>query len=78
MRTIEKNRKQKDSNLPISIKFLVKIVLIVIGFMVWGSGFVWVLLGLYLGLSIIKYVLSCLISLAVLIVSILLLIQFIF
>jgi hypothetical protein len=66
MRSIEKNRKQ-GSNLPISIKLVVKIVLVVIGFSVWGSNFLWVVLGVYLGWGIIKGVLSCLISLIVLV-----------
>jgi hypothetical protein len=66
MRSIEKNRKQ-GSNLPISIKLVVKIVLVVIGFSVWGNNFLWIMLGVYLGWGIIKGVLSCLISLIVLV-----------
>lgn len=61
MRSAVKNRKQ-GSNPPISIISGVKIVLIVIGFAVWGGNFFWVLSGLYLGWGIIKGVLSCLIS----------------
>jgi hypothetical protein len=44
----------------------VKVVLVVIGFSVWGSNFLWVVLGVYLGWGIIKGLLSCLISLIVL------------
>jgi hypothetical protein len=37
MRSIEKNRKQ-GSNLPISIKLVVKIALVAVGFSVWEQG----------------------------------------
>lgn len=66
MSNIEKNRKQRFTSLPISIKLVLKIVLVAAGFCLWGSGFVWVLLGLWLAWGIIKGVLSCLLSLLVL------------
>lgn len=55
MRSIEKNRKQRPTAyLPISIKLVVKIVLAVLGFCVWGIGFIWALVGLYLFLPVIR------------------------
>lgn len=56
MRSIAKNRKQ-GSNLPISIKLVVKIALVALGFSVWGAGFIWALAGLYLFLPVIRGIL---------------------
>jgi UPF0716 family protein affecting phage T7 exclusion len=58
MRSTEKNRKQRSTYLPISIKFLVKTVLVVLGFCVWGTGFIWALAGLYLFLPVIRGILT--------------------
>ena len=58
MRNIEKNRKQRPTAyLPISIKLVLKIVLAVLGFCVWGTGFIWALVGLYLFLPVIRGIL---------------------
>ena len=77
IRTAEKNRKQRFSNLPISIGWVLKIAFAVAGFALWWS-FVAVVAGIYLAWAIIKGVLSCLISLAVIVGFILLLIVLIF
>ena len=64
MRSLEKNRKQRPTAyLPISIKLVVKIALGVLGFCVWGTGFVWVLVGLYFFLPLLRGILSCLLTL---------------
>ena len=78
MERIEKNRKQRFTSLPISISWVLRIVLVAVGFCLWGSSFIWVLLGLYLGFSIIRQVLSCLVSLVVLIALFILLATIIF
>src|ERR1035437_2549275 len=78
MRSIEKNRKQRFTSLPINISWILKIVLIAVGFCLWGGNFIWTLLGLYLGFSIIRQVLSCLVSLAVMIALFILLATIIF
>ena len=78
MRSTVKNRKQQSTYLPINIKLVVKIALIALGFYVWGTDFIWVLLGLYLGWAIIKQLFSCLVSLVVLIIILALLVSLIF
>ena len=78
IRTAEKNRKQRFSNLPISIDWVLKIAFAVAGFTLWGWSFVAVVAGIYLAWAIFKGVLSCLISLAVIVGFILLLIVLIF
>jgi uncharacterized membrane protein len=78
MESIEKNRKQRFTSLPISISLVLRIVLVAAGFCLWGSSFIWVLLGLYLGFSIIRQILSCLVLLAVLIALFILLAIIIF
>lgn len=78
MRSIEKNRKQRSAYLPINIKLVVKIALVVLGFSVWGTGFIWVLVGLYLGWEVIKQLLSCLVLVAVLLIILALLVSLIF
>ena len=67
MRSIEKNRKQRSTYLPISINFLVKAVLVVVGLCVWGTGFVWALVALYLFLPILRAVLSLIVGMGAII-----------
>lgn len=78
IRTAEKNRKQRFSNLPISIGWVLKIAFAVAGFTLWGWSFVAIVAGIYLAWAIIKGVLSCLISLLVLTITITLIIGLIF
>lgn len=78
IRTAEKNRKQRFSNLPINIGSILKIAFAVAGFALWGWSFVATCAGIYLAWAIIKGVLSCLVSLAVIACFILLLIVLIF
>lgn len=66
IRTAEKNRKQRFSNLPINIGSILKIAFAVAGFALWGWSFVATCAGIYLVWAIIKGVLSCLVSLFVL------------
>lgn len=66
IRTAEKNRKQRFSNLPINIGSILKIAFAVAGFALWGWSFVATCAGIYLAWAIIKGVLSCLVSLLVL------------
>jgi len=73
IRTTEKNRKQRFSNLPISISLVLKIAFAVAGFALWGWSFVAIVAGIYLAWEVIKGVLSCLLSLAVIIGFIILL-----
>lgn len=75
MRSIVKNRKQ-GSNLPISIKLVVKIVAVVLGCSLWGTGFVWALVGLYLFLPVIRGILSFFVGLSAIILFILILFSF--
>ena len=75
MRNIEKNRKQ-GSNLPISIKLVVKIALVAVGFSVWGTGFVWMLAGLYIFLPVIRGILSFFVGLLAIILFILAILMF--
>ncbi|MEA4809357.1 hypothetical protein [Macellibacteroides fermentans] len=74
MRKAEKNSKQRISNLPISIGWVLKIAFAVAGFALWGWSFVAVVAGIYLAWAIIKGVLSCLVSLLVLAIIITLII----
>lgn len=77
MRSIEKNRKQRPTAyLPISIKLVVKIALGVLGFCVWGTGFVWALVGLYFFLPLLRGILSCLLTLGAVIAFIYLMLTF--
>ena len=73
MRSTVKNRKQRSTYLPTNIKLVVKVALIALGFYVWGTGFIWVLLGLYLGWAVIKQLFSCLVALVALVVLIIIL-----
>lgn len=63
MRSAEKNRKQRSSTSPISIKWVVKIVATAVGFYVWGVDFIWVVLGVVFCWNILKSIASCLVSL---------------
>lgn len=78
IRTEEKNRKQRFSNLPISIGSILKIAFMVTGFTLWGWSFIAIVAGIYLAWAIIKGVLSCLVLLAVIIGFILILTVIIF
>ncbi len=75
MRSIVKNRKQ-GSNLPISIKLVVKIALVALGFSVWGTGFIWALVGLYLFLPVIQGILSFFVGLGAIILFLFILLSF--
>jgi hypothetical protein len=74
----EKNRKQRTSNLPISIGWVLKIGFWVAGFALWGWTFVAWVVGLYIGLKLLKGILSCFLSLLLIIASIILLTVLIF
>ena len=73
IRTTEKNRKQRFSNLPINIGLVLKTAFVVAGFALWGWSFVAIVAGIYLAWEVIQGVLSCLLSLAVIIGFIILL-----
>ena len=53
--TAEKNKKQRSSYLPISIGWALKIVLIIVSYSLWGAGFIWALVGLYLFYGVIRH-----------------------
>lgn len=74
----EKNMKQRTSNLPISIGWVLKIGFAVAGFCLWGWAFVAVVAGLYIGFKVLKGLLSCLLFLLVLAVLITLTVVVIF
>lgn len=78
IRTAEKNRKQRFSNLPIGIGSILKVAFTVVGFALWDWSFVAIVAGLYVAWNIIKVAVSCLVSLAVIIGFILLLTVLIF
>ncbi len=78
IRTAEKNRKQRFSNLPIGIGSILKVAFAVVGFTLWRWSFVAIIAGLYVAWNIFKIAVSCLVSLAVIIGFILLLIVLIF
>lgn len=61
--TAEKNKKQRSSYLPISIGWVLKIVLIIVGYSLWRTGFIWALVGLYLFYDVIRGILLCLLML---------------
>lgn len=59
MRSIVKNKKhQTTAYLPISIKLTVKIALVISGYIIGGTGFLWVLAGWYLLLPILRGIIS--------------------
>ena len=77
MRSIVKNRKQRPTAyLPISIKLVVKIVLVVLGFCVWGTGFIWALVGMYLFFPILRAILSVLVGFGAIILFLIILLTF--
>ena len=77
MRSIEKNRKQRPTAyLPINIKLVVKLALVALGCYVWGAGFIWALVGLHLVLPVLRGILSCLLTLGVVIALIFILFSF--
>jgi len=77
MRSIEKNRKQRTTiYLPISIKLVVKIVLVALGFCVWGTGFIWALVGLYLFRPILMGILSVIVGFGAIILFLFILLTF--
>jgi hypothetical protein len=78
MERIEKNRKQRFTSLPINISWIIRIVIGIAGFYLWGCAFIWAILGLYLILSIIRKLLSCLVVLLALIALFILLTSIIF
>ena len=55
--------KHRSSYLPISIKWTVKIALVVLGFSLWGTDFLWVLACVYFLLPLLRGILSCLVVL---------------
>ena len=72
MRSKEKNKwLQKSSSLPFSIKSglvaWVKFGVAAVGFYLWGFDFIWVILGFVFCYNILRGILSCLVSLVVLI-----------
>ena len=67
MESIEKNRKQRFTSLPINISWIIRIVIGIAGFYLWGYAFIWAILGLYLIFSIIRKLMSCLVVIFVLI-----------
>ncbi len=72
MRRIGKNRKQqRTAYLPQSIKLGVKILLLVLGYSVWGTGFIWALVGLYIFLPVVRGCLSFFVGLGAIILFIL-------
>ena len=77
MRSIEKNRKHRTTAyLPISIKSAGKIALVVLGYFVWGTGFLWVLAGWYLLIPILRGIISLLVGLLTVILVLLALLTF--
>lgn len=58
MRSTEKNRKQRSTYLPISIKLVLKLALLGLGISVWGTGFVWAVAGLYFFYPVIRGILT--------------------
>ena len=69
--TENKNRKPKTSNLPLSmsagLRAGLKIGAVALGFYLFGSGFVWVVLAFLFCYDLLRVILSCLLSLVVLI-----------
>jgi len=69
--TEKKNRKPKTSDLPLGIgagaRAGLKIGAVALGFYLFGSGFVWVVLAFLLCYNTLRGILSCLVSLIVLI-----------
>ncbi len=68
--TENKNRKPKTSNLPLSmgagLRAGLKIGAVALGFHLFGSGFIWVVLGFTFCYDILRGIFSCLVSLVAL------------
>ncbi|MDR1120682.1 MAG: hypothetical protein LBM08_07160 [Dysgonamonadaceae bacterium] len=77
-RNEDKNRKQRTIYLGISIGWVLKIAFIITGIAIWGWAFVAVTVGLYIGFKVLKGLISCLLSLLILVVVITLLVAIIF
>ncbi|KAA6336701.1 hypothetical protein EZS27_015165 [termite gut metagenome] len=69
MKQAEKNMKQRSSYLPIGISWVLKIAFTVAGIALWGWSFVAVVAGLYFGFKLLKGLLSCLLSLLLLLAT---------
>lgn len=76
MRNIAKKRKQRFSYLPISKYLVVKILLLVVGISVWGTGFICVVVGVYLFFPILRALLSLLVGFAAILLFLLFLLTF--
>lgn len=76
MRSIKKNRKQRSTYLPISIKLVVKTVLVAAGFSVWGSGFIFALVGGYLFFPILRALFSLFVGLGAILLFLFILLTF--
>lgn len=77
MRSIVKKRKHRTTAyLPISIKSAGKIALVVLGYFVWGTGFLWVLAAWYLIIPILRGIISLLVGLLTIILVLLTLLTF--
>jgi hypothetical protein len=77
-RNEDKNRKQRTIYLGISIGWVLKIAFVITGIAIWGWAFVAVTVGLYIGFKVLKGLISCLLSLLILVVVITLLVAIIF
>jgi len=76
MRSIEKNRKQRFTYLPTSIKLVVKIAMVFLGLSIWGSGFIWALLAWYIFLPVIRGILCMLVGMGAIILFLFILLSF--
>lgn len=69
--TTKNNRNQKTSNLPLSIgtgsRAAAKVGAAILGFHLFGSGFLWVVLALLFCSNLLRGIFSCLLSFVVLI-----------
>ncbi len=69
--TTKNNRNQKTSNLPLSIgtgaRAAAKVGAAILGFHLFGNGFLWVVLALLFCSNLLRGIFSCLLSLVVLI-----------
>ncbi len=69
---ITKYRKQRSTYLPISIK----LILVALGFSLWGTGFIWALAGLYIFFPILRGILSMLVGLGAVMLFLFILLNF--
>lgn len=77
MKNKEEKKRKQDNCQPISIKLVLKVTVGILGYMIWGIGFLVTIAGVYIVWGIIKQVLSCLFSLLILIGFITLIFSFI-